>query len=175
MSITNLGKRQPAAAFPEPACWPGADLVVGDLREELPRAGDLGFLDVTELERGKVALGLGDEIDVLHLALLEGDGPVRVVVAHGRGDEEGLRQLGIDDYLGAGIEVIDELPLHGRVGEDVVVDEIRESDRLLPWGAVEAGGGDFVREIARKLPEGQVGPGGRYAGAQVGGQAEEGR
>ena len=38
---------------------------------------------------------------VLHLALLEGDGAVRFVVAVGCRDEESLLQLGIDDHLGA--------------------------------------------------------------------------
>ena len=56
------------------------------------------------------------------LPCLEGDGPVGVVVADRRRDEEALRQLGVDDDFGAGIEFADERPLVGRVGEDVVVD-----------------------------------------------------
>ena len=41
------------------------------------------------------------EVRVHHLALFEGDGAVRVVVADGCRDEECPRQLGIDDHLGA--------------------------------------------------------------------------
>ena len=56
--------------------------------EELSGARNLGLFDVFELERGKRALGFSDEVDVPDLAVVEGDGPVRVVVAdRGRNEE----------------------------------------------------------------------------------------
>jgi hypothetical protein len=59
---------------------------------------------------------------VFHLVLLESDGPIRVVVADGGGDEKGSRQLRVNDDFGAGVEVADEGTLVGGVGEDVAVD-----------------------------------------------------
>lgn len=69
-------------------------LFIRDLRKELACAFDLGFLDLAEVHAGQGAFRLSDEIDVLHLVLLEGDGPIQVVVADRRGDKKRLRQLG---------------------------------------------------------------------------------
>ena len=51
-----------------------------DLREELAGAFDFGLFDCPKLHAGHGALGLGDEIDVLDRALLEGNGQVRIIV-----------------------------------------------------------------------------------------------
>lgn len=106
------------------------DLFVGDSRKELSRAGDFGFFDFTKLHRRQVAFGFGDEIDMFHLVLFEGDGPIRIVIPDRCWDEEGLRQLGINDNLRAGIEIAHEVPFDGRIREDVVVDMVISLESL---------------------------------------------
>ncbi len=59
---------------------------------------------------------------MLNLALLERDRPVGVVLADRRGYEEAPGQLGVDDYLHAGVQLLHELSFVLGVGEDVVID-----------------------------------------------------
>ena len=75
------------------------DLFIRDLRAELAGAFDLGCLDLAEVHAGQGAFRLSDEEDVLHPVLLEGDGPIRVVIPDRCEDKKRLRQLG--DRLGA--------------------------------------------------------------------------
>lgn len=52
---------------------------------------------------------------------VEGDRPIRAVVANGCGNGETFRLFRIDLRLGIGVELLGELPPHFGVGEDVVV------------------------------------------------------
>src|SRR5690606_23221051 len=70
-----------------------------DFGEEFPGAFDFAFFDFPQLQRRHAALGLGHEIHMLHIAFPEGDGPIRVVIPHGCGDEKTPGQLGIDGHL----------------------------------------------------------------------------
>src|SRR5690606_4330707 len=67
-----------------------------------------------------------NEVDVLHTAGTERDGPVGVVVAHRRWDQEAPWQLGVNHYLTAGIEFGDKATLDLRIGDGVVVDVVFE-------------------------------------------------
>lgn len=60
-----------------------AHVILAELLKELAGTPDLRLLDALEVKGLQRALGLGDEEDVLHRALVEGDGPVGRVVAHG--------------------------------------------------------------------------------------------
>ena len=60
-----------------------------DPLENLAGEFDFGLFDCPQLHAGHGTLGLGDEIDVLDRALLERNGPVRVVVADGRREIRG--------------------------------------------------------------------------------------
>ena len=62
-----------------------------------------------QIHRGHGAFRFGDEIDVLHLVFVEGDGPIGVVVSDRCRDLESFRQLRVDDDLGAGVEFADEV------------------------------------------------------------------
>lgn len=53
------------------------------------------------LKRVQLQLDRALKVLVLRLAVIEGDGADRVVVADGCRDEEGVLQLGADDNLGA--------------------------------------------------------------------------
>ena len=97
------------------------DATARKLLEELVGAGYLAFLYFSDVEARHAALGLGDEVDVLHRALLEGDCPVGRVIAHRGRDVESLWQLGIDCYVGRGVEVFHELSLHALLGVSVLV------------------------------------------------------
>ena len=68
------------------------------------------MLFISDVEPRHAALGLGDEVDMFHRALLEGDSPVGRIVAHRGWDMEAFRQLGIDCPIGARVEVFHKLP-----------------------------------------------------------------
>lgn len=63
------------------------DLVGCDFGEELAGTFNSTFFDFSQLHAGYDALGFGNEIDVFHLALLEGNRPVGVLVANRCGYE----------------------------------------------------------------------------------------
>ena len=107
----------------------------GEAGEKPLGAADLGLLDGLEVQRLHRALGLGNEEDVLHHALVEGNGPVRGVVAHGRRDGEALRQLCIDTDFFCQVHVLCHAPLHAltvlgiAVRKDVILDVLLRTVR----------------------------------------------
>ncbi len=61
---------------------------------------------------------------MLDRSFLEGYGPVRIIVAYRRRYEKASWKLGIDNDLGACIELLDKRSLCFRVGNDIVIDVV---------------------------------------------------
>ena len=66
-------------------------LVEADFGEKFSGAFDFTFLDFPQVHAGHEALSFGDKVHVLDFALLECNGPVRVVVAHWGRDKKATR------------------------------------------------------------------------------------
>src|SRR5690606_37909058 len=89
--------------------------------KELAGTCDLSFLNRAQVHGGHGALGFSNKVHMLDCAFLEGNRPVRVVVANRGGNQEAARQLGVNDDLGAGIQLFDKLSLYRGVRNTIVV------------------------------------------------------
>ena len=82
---------------------------------------NLGFLNQTQLHRGHRAFGFCYKIDMLNLAIIESNRPVRVVMPNRGRDEETVRQLHIYSYIGVGIQFRCEISLVCGIVYDMVI------------------------------------------------------
>ena len=90
--------------------------------EMLSRAVDLELLYGAQLQRGEGAFRLGDEVDVLHCALLESDGPVGIVIAYRRGNVKAFGELHIDGDLIVHIQMFSEFLFIFRVVDEEIIE-----------------------------------------------------
>ena len=97
-----------------------------DLLEELAGTFNFRMLDGAQFHAGHGAFGLCHEINVLDRAFLEGNGPVRVVITDRSGNQKSAGQFCVNHHLGAGIQLLHELPFHFGVGDHIVVNMIPE-------------------------------------------------
>ena len=82
---------------------------------------DLRLLNQPELHRKHGAFRLRNEVDVLDASFIEGNRPVRIVVADRSGDVESVRQLYVDRHIRICIKLGGEVALVRRIVDNVVV------------------------------------------------------
>lgn len=99
-----------------------ANVLCRGLVEQLLGAGNFRLFDWPQSQAVHRALSLRDEEDMPHAALLEGDSPVRRVIAHWRRNLERPGKLGVDHDLLGGVKVVREAALPLGVPEYVVLD-----------------------------------------------------
>lgn len=125
-----------------------AHVAGGNLIEQLSGAVNLGLLDAAKIQADHRTLGFSNEENVLHSPIMEGDGPVRGVIAHGGGDVEALRELCIDTDLVGGIQILGKLTLNAlfrcSVGEHIILDCLGGMEGLVKALAALFGGKDVV-------------------------------
>jgi hypothetical protein len=83
---------------------------------------DFAFFDFPQFHGRHGALGLSNKIDVYDSAFMESDGPVRVVVAYQSRYKKPVWQLGVNKYLGTGVQFFDELAFNIGIGMYIVID-----------------------------------------------------
>ena len=127
-----------------------AHLGKGEFIEDFPCAFGLDFLNTPQVQTGQAALGLCNEVEVFDCSVIEGNGPVRGVVADRGRDEEAIAPLGefrIDTDLGGGLKVsgkpsfntVLRSTIHKDVGLDALLHLFRLGQRAFCTGSREDG------------------------------------
>ena len=98
-----------------------SDLAGRNFVEELLGTRNFRLLDGLELQRFHCTLGLSNEIDVLYRPFVEGDSPVRGIVADRCRNMESLGELCVNANLFCGIQILNKLALAAHAVSGVTI------------------------------------------------------
>lgn len=95
-----------------------------DFRKKFSSAFDLCLFHWAEFHAGHGPFCFGNEVDVFDRAILEGYGPVRVIIAYRRGDQEPPGKLRVDDHVATGVQLLDKFTLNIGIRYHVIVNMV---------------------------------------------------
>ena len=95
------------------------DITCGHLIEQLLGTRDFRLLNRTQLKTFHCAFRFGYEENMLDLALIESDCPVRRLVTNRRRNLEGSRQFGVDTHLVCCVQILSKLSLNALIRRSI--------------------------------------------------------
>ena len=98
----------------------------------------LQWLWLLQLLQARGSFGLGYKVNVLDAAIFEWNGPIGVVVSHGRGDQKTFGKFGVDHHVFAGVQLF-SVGLLGVYVSNILVQVQNRPDFVVQSKIVEDG------------------------------------